>query len=176
MDPSRILTRNYRPVTKKWTVQSATYKNRIKNRLANFLQSLSGNDVPAMLVDCLNGKTLNECPTKYKDALNRMSYAVNNKIKQKSKHNFIRPLREAKLTHNEVLELGFQCGTWLWEKCLSNHARHLGGKPSLSEKNPEEVAIIREHMESIANEASNRSVQVKVYERRDPTVLFKKKK
>jgi hypothetical protein len=81
-------------------------------------------------------------------------------MKLKEKHNFIRPLRKAGFSRAEVNELGFNCGKLMWTKCLNERKRNLGGRPHI----PEERSLaIKNHLESISHEASNRILKKFVY-------------
>lgn len=53
------------------------------------------------------------------------------KTNLKERHNFVRPLRKAGLTHKEVLNLGFGVSDNLWKSCLNEEERNLGGGCSI---------------------------------------------
>jgi hypothetical protein len=174
MDTTNVLFKNYRIAPTKWSNRnkSSQYYKKIKEKINNFLQCLSGNDVSAMLSDVLEENSILRIQSKYKQALINISDSVNKKIKKKNQHNFIRPLRKAKLTLSQSKELGFKCGTFLWQSCLDESDRHLGGQPALDAA---EISNINHFMEDLSTPAANRTAIVKVYESRPPSVPFKKK-
>jgi hypothetical protein len=174
MDTTSVLYKNFRVAPTKWSNRNKSsqgYK-KIKEKINNFLRCVSGNDVSSMLSDVLEERLIYQIQSKYKQALVNISDSVNKKIKKKNQHNFIRPLRKAKLTKTQSKELGFKFGNFLWQSCLDESDRHLGGKPALD---PAEVAKINHFMEGLSTPAANRTAIVKVYEPRPPSVPFKKK-
>lgn len=178
MDCAEVLSKKFRVATTPWNQRNKKTKNfkKTKDKVLNFIKCVSGDDIMGMLVDVLDEKLLHQIQSKFKNALKLISDSVNNKIKSKNKHNFIRPLRKAKLTQSEAHELGFKFSPDLWLSCLSDHDRHIGGNPALSIKRPEEVFKIKNHMESLANPASHRSVDVKTFETRPAWASVKKRK
>lgn len=178
MDSIEAVLQNYRLSSEPWALRNKKSKRfkKLKAKVINFLECLSGGHIKEMLIDVLDASIVHQIQTKYSVALQKISGHVNNKIKAKMKHNFIRPLREAKLTRDEARELGFKVGKKLWRSSISDHDRHLGGQPSLFSKDPQEVEAIKSHMENLSNPAASRSVYVKKYELRPPWVPFKKRK
>ncbi len=77
----------------------------------------------------------------------------------KQKHYYIRPLRQANLTLANIKDLGFNCGKDLWENCLDDRERLLGGRPIIDDKIQTDI---ENHMHSITNVAANRTIQQRI--------------
>jgi hypothetical protein len=151
-------------IAPKWNKQSKNNR-RIKIKAARLmLTRFSGNDVCAILVDVLEKSEIETLAHKYIKALKGIAAAVKETIKIKNKHHFIRPLRLAGLKFAEVKQLGFEVGTFLWQSCLDDSDRHLGGQPATSKEIVEEITTF---METITTEAANRPVLIKSYSEKD---------
>jgi hypothetical protein len=175
MSVTRILLNAYNFATR-WSDRENTtgYFKILKQRVRRFLISLSGDDVSSMLSDVLTKEEISNVASKYVNALRYISEAVNNNsiIKPKKRHHIIRPLRLAGITKREVNELGFRCGKKLWKSCLNRNERNLAGRPRLPLILVNEI---KEHMQSLSNIASNRSVIIRTFADRNPTLYYKKK-
>lgn len=176
MEVTQILNQDYRPAPE-WSRRN---KNtgcfyRLKQKVKHLLICLSGNDICAMIKDILTSNELREVSSNYVIALKKMSKAVNDKTitKSKQKHYFIRPLRDSGLHLQEVKELGFKCSWDLWKSCKNSNARQLGGARKIPDKIIKEI---NKHMEGLSEIAANRSTKIIEYEKRNPVVLYKKKK
>ena len=99
--------------------------NKLIKRIRNFMVQISGNDLISMLLDILNKGDKEILFQKYIKALNGISVYAN-KSKQKNKHHFIRPLRRAEMSLNDVKNIGFNCSKGLWKSCLNECERNLG--------------------------------------------------
>jgi hypothetical protein len=131
----------------------------VKNKIRTILNKLSGNEIVNMLKDLLNKEELHSLASKYVNVLSEYSTHINENIKMKEKHNFIRPLRNNGFRLNEIKEMGFNCGDVLWQTCLNRNARNKGGRPML------DIAIrnsIEEFLESKTSIAANYMIDKKV--------------
>jgi len=61
---------------------------------------------------------------KYKNALVNFGQLSNN-AKQKDRHVYIYPLRQAGLTHKQANELGFKVSFRLWRSCIDQSNKRL---------------------------------------------------
>ena len=156
--------------------KKSSYFNVLKKRIKRFLISLSGNDLPSMILDILDIKDLACIHSRYINALKNISDPVNSKsiVKQKNQHYFIRSIRQAGLSLREARELGFQCGKHLWRTCLDPNKRHIGGRPYIFNEQLQNEII--DHMDSISNYAANRTIRKIHYSERSCFKIYKKKK
>lgn len=157
---TKALTKNY-SAAKTWSkrVKSGRKYYQLVGQIKNFLNQLSGNDVVDMLQCVLSKQDLSNLAQKYTNALSGIALHVNKRVKQKQKHYFIRPLRQANFKLKEVNDLGFECGKSLWNTCMDSSERLKGGRPSLSDdiKNN-----INTHMEHNSTEAANRIIRERI--------------
>ena len=109
--------------------KKSSYFSVLKKRIRSCLISLSGNDLPSMLLDILEKDDLAIIHSKYINALKNKSKMI---VKQKNQHYFIRSIRQAGLSLDEAKELGFQCGKYLWRTCLDQNERNIGWSPRFS--------------------------------------------
>ena len=177
MDGIRILNNNYNPSIV-WSnrARENQYFRELKQRIKRFLLSVSGNDLVAMLNDVLDVNEISNLKiTKmHIEALRQISTAVNNKdvVKSKSKHHFIRPLRQSGFSISKAKELGFNFSIKLWISCQNTTERNLGGRPELLR---EVVREMNRHLEPFTTIASNKSVVVRTFANRNPFFLHKPK-
>ena len=142
--------------------------------IKKFLVSLSGNDLVSMISDILDKKELFNLYNKYAQALKKIGIKVCDKsiVKLRQKHHFINALRTSGFTLKETNELGFECGDLLWINCTVIDERDLGGRPRAQEILPE---LINKHMKNISQIAANRTCTERIFKKRDPFKLYKKK-
>jgi hypothetical protein len=176
MQATQVLKNDF-CLSRKWSSRHKRSDSftKLKENIRSFLTQLSGDDVYAMILDVFKEHEILNLQTKYRAALENISKKVNSKkiVKIKSKHHFIRQLREAGLRLPQIKMLKFECSKKLWRSCLNKNERNLGGRPRLP---IECINEIRETMISLSNYSADKSVLKKVYFERDPTVPFKKKR
>jgi hypothetical protein len=157
---TKSLNRNYL-TARNWSNRNKSGKNyyQLVNRIRNFLNLLSGNNVVDMLNCVLAKQDLANLSQKYTNALSGIAVHVNKRTKLKQRHYFIRPLRQANLTLKEIKEIGFKCGKSLWKTCLNKSERLEGGRPEI----PETIKDgINNHMENVSSEAANRLIKERI--------------
>jgi hypothetical protein len=177
MEVIKILRNKYDPslVWSKRSRDDQHFKN-LKQRIKAFLMSVSGNDLVSMLNDVLNVDEVSSLKiTKmHIQALKNLSTSVNNKsvVKPKSKHHFMRPLRQAGFSKDQAKSLGFRVSSTLWQSCLDSRERHLAGRP----KTPKWIATaVNNHLEQLSNVSSNRTVVMRKYADRNPLMPVRKR-
>lgn len=171
MEVVRILSNNFFQAMK-WSDRNRIFIYDLKDKIRNYLNSLSGNDIVSMLNDILDVSEKEELSIKYIDALKNMSKAVNDVsiVSQKKKHNFIRPLRQSGITFSQAKEFGFQFGSILWKSCLNDNERNLGGRPLTSNNI---ISKIKKHMEKYSTIGANRMVKIRTFSERNCGKLCK---
>ena len=123
-----------------------------------------------MLIDILKKGDKEILFQKYIKALNGISVYAN-KSKQKNKHHFIRPLRRAEMSLNDVKNIGFNCSKGLWKSCLNECERNLGGRKLV----PYNLVIeLHEHMKTISEISAYRPYVSRRFNQRFPTIAYKK--
>ena len=146
-------------------------QKRFKKLIQSFLINLSGNDLISMIHDVLTKEDREILFLKYIKALKGTSIFAN-KTKDKKRHHFIRPLRKAKMSYLEVRRIGFNCSKNLWQSCLRRGERNLGGRKPLPGNLITEIDM---HMKEIAEISANRTFVQRQYNRRIPTIIYKKR-
>ena len=145
--------------------------NKLIKRIRNFMVQISGNDLISMLLDILNKGDKEILFQKFIKALKGISVFAN-KSNQKNQHHFIRPLRKAGMSLNDIRKIGFNCSKNLWRSCLNERDRHLGGAKLV----PYNLIIeLHEHMKSISEISAYRPYVARQYNRRIPTIVYKKR-
>ena len=150
------LIENSQPL-KKWSERSL-----LKNKLAflrkviTILNFISGDDLNSMLKDFFRYHFSIYLPslTRERLALERIVKRLNVRIKPKNKHYFLRSIRQSGFSFGETKKLGFKFSKFLWNSCLNNRERNLGGRPGL----PENLKLgITKHLENNSAPSSYRT-------------------
>lgn len=156
---TKILNNRYTPA-KRWSNRKySTGLVNLKKKIRNILSLLSGNEIVNMIIDVLTKNELRDISHRFVDSLKGIAKTFNNNVKSKQKHRFIRPLRLAGLSRNEVKELGFKCGIKLWRDCYNTNERLVGGRPCLQETIHDEI---EKHLEILSSFGANRIISKRV--------------
>ena len=123
---------------KRWRSRSdERNKKKILFKILKILKFLSGNDIYYMFFDLFRlnrtyDKKYVATVSRESFALRKISKKINSRIKPKNKHHFLRMFKFCGFSLEEVNNLGFKAGNYLWKSCSNPNDRHLGGRPSLS--------------------------------------------
>jgi hypothetical protein len=93
----------------------------------------------------------------YKNGLHAIGQHIENQIKQKKKHYFIKALKQAGLSRTQINDSGIKCSLKLWKSCLNSNERNVGGRPAIKEKE-----FIKSHLLKYSAPAANRSFYQKI--------------
>jgi hypothetical protein len=152
-------------IVPKWNLQSKSCRLRKIKIARSLLTRISGNDLCGIIASLLEKSEFETLVHKYITALKGIAAAVDETIKSKDKHHFIRPIRLAGFKMDESKQLGFKFSSDLWISCLDDSERHRGGHPAVSNEIVEEITTF---MENITTEAANSSYLRKSYSKSDP--------
>ncbi len=150
---------------KKWSERRDKFFRKHKvnffRKILVILRFLSGNDLNTILKDFFRTKKypLGK-PTRERCSLKKIIRHINERIKPKNKHFYLRSLRTSGFSDSECRDLGFKFGYKLWLSCLNQSLRNSGGRPGL---NPGIIESINAYCEDFSEISSYRIATQKSY-------------
>jgi hypothetical protein len=161
-----IVNNNQPP--RRWRYRlSDTQKLAHLKKVIKIIRWASGNDLGRMLIDLFKYKSIYFATfTRESKALKKILRKLNNRIKPKNKHYFLRSLRLSGFSREECIELGFKHSTHLWESCYDRQKRLLGGRPKMSQRLKDYLEIfLRENSQPssyrVATKITKRPFEIK---------------
>lgn len=116
---NKFISGNFKPM-KNWNLRNkncSSHSNLIQN-VRTMLNIISGNNIITMLKEVLKSKEKTEINFKYKEVLKELSIPYRN-MKPKERYKLISAFRKAKISIQEVKELGYKPSSFLWKSCIN---------------------------------------------------------
>ena len=112
-------------------------KNSLIRKIVQILNFISGNDLKNLLRDISRYDSKKNLKifkrTRESIVLKKLTPLINNRIKPKNKHFFLKAFKTSKFSEKEVKRLGFKFSNFLWRSCSNSTDRKNGGRRQIPE-------------------------------------------